>query len=64
MGFLQKKREAKEEDQQKLALLELAERDLCDLQERAACAIKTLEARRQRNHWRETIEQLMQGASY
>lgn len=39
-----------------------AERDLEALKKRAATANKTLLARASRNHWRESIEQMILGA--
>lgn len=39
-----------------------AEKEVRDLTDRADAAIRTLEARSRRNHWRESIEQMIQGA--
>lgn len=39
-----------------------AEQDLTALTERASEVIRTLEERRKRNHWRESIEQMIRGA--
>lgn len=39
-----------------------AEADLEDLTARAEKAVRTLDARHRRNHWRESIEQMIQGA--
>lgn len=51
-------KEAQEE-----ALLEDAEREVTELQHRASRAIKTLTDRQDRNHWQESIEKLIGGAS-
>lgn len=55
------KRDADEDE--KLARLEDAERRLIHMQERAHTLAKTLDDRRNRNHWRESIEQMIQGAN-
>lgn len=43
------------------ARLEQAEKDLGDLEHRAFRAITVLESRSSRNHWRESIERMIQG---
>lgn len=50
------------EDAYNEARLEDAERELAILKQRADKAMYTLESRRSRNHWREAIESLFQGA--
>lgn len=52
----------REEEQAKVARLEIAERDLRMLQRRERAAVRFLDERHKRNHWREAIEQLMGGA--
>lgn len=43
--------------------LKRAEADLADLTARGESAVRTLDARHKRNHWRESIEQMIQGAT-
>lgn len=66
MGFLSKRRARKrheaEVDEEQLARLEKAERDVESLRHRATVATRSLDGRHQRNHWRESIEQMIQGA--
>lgn len=45
------------------ARLAKAERDLADLTTRGQDAVRALDARNGRNHWRESIEQMIQGAT-
>lgn len=45
----------------KNAKIKEAEKDLALLRERGLGAIATLEARRRRNHWRESIEEILRG---
>lgn len=49
-------------EQDKFVRLEKAEQDLQSLQLRAIRAITLLDDRQQRNHWRESIEEMIQGA--
>jgi hypothetical protein len=49
------------DEHEKVARLERAETELLNLKGRASRAITTLDDRRQRNHWRESIEQMIQG---
>ena len=49
------------EYQAKLSRLEAAEAEVADLRARAERAIKTLEDRRKRNHWRESIQEMLGG---
>lgn len=49
-------------EHEKMARLENADRDLQQYQERASRAINALDSRHGRNHWRESIEQMIQGA--
>lgn len=53
----------KQHEREQMARLESAEADVRDLRRRADAAIRALDARRERNHWRESIEQIIQGAS-
>lgn len=46
----------------KMARLESAEAEVADLVARSKRAVSYLDARGQRNHWRESIEQMIQGA--
>lgn len=50
-------------EREKMARLEQAEGELSSLRDRAGLAIRRLDERRARNHWRESIEQLIQGAT-
>lgn len=52
---------AEADEREKLRRLDEAEQDLCKLKDRASQAMQTLDERRDRNHWREAIEQLIQG---
>lgn len=45
------------------ARMEKAVRDVDELRTRADAALGTLDARDRRNHWRESIEQMIQGAT-
>lgn len=49
-------------EREKMERLEQAEKDLVSLKTRAARAIKNLDDRQRQNHWRESIEQMIQGA--
>lgn len=62
MGWLtaRKKRNRREEDE-KDARLENAERELADLKMRSERAVRTLSARHRRNHWTESVENMIQG---
>lgn len=57
------KARVKQVEHEKESRLEQAERDLFFLKHRAARAIARLDDRSSRNHWRESIEQMIQGAS-
>lgn len=62
MGWIRTRRRAKTyNEDEKMARLENAERDVADLVSRADRAITFLDARHHRNHWRESIEQMIQG---
>lgn len=61
MGVFSKRRQIAVE-REKMARLEQAEGELATLGNRAALAIRRLDERRGRNHWREAIEQMIQGA--
>lgn len=50
------------EDAHEEARLIAAEKKTRELKDRAETAIRTLDARSRRNHWRESIEQMIQGA--
>lgn len=54
------KRDAEEEE--KMARLEQAERELEHVKTRSDRATRILSDRGTRNHWRESIEQMIQGA--
>ena len=58
----QKKTGAGPEAREKMARLEKAEQELDSLKTRAANAISTLDSRKRDNHWRESIQNLIQGA--
>lgn len=45
------------------ARMEKAVRDVDQLRVRADAALDTLDTRDRRNHWRESIEQMIQGAT-
>lgn len=49
------------EEREKIARLEEAEARSANLRQRADAAIMTLEIRRGRNHWREAIQQMIEG---
>lgn len=49
-------------ERDKMARLEKAERDVADLTARKNRAIGILDTRHRRNHWREGITQMIQGA--
>lgn len=51
------------QEREKIARLEEAETRSADLRQRADAAILTLENRRGRNHWREAIQQMIEGVS-
>lgn len=50
-----------EVDREKYVRLEKAESDLLGLKQRAHVAISSLDSRNRRNHWQESIEQMIQG---
>jgi len=47
---------------EKMARLEQAEAEVADLKARSARAVQFLDARRNRNHWAETVQSIIQGA--
>lgn len=51
-----------EEDREKMASLERAEAELADLKDRSQRAISTLNNRHLRNHWQESIADMIRGA--
>lgn len=61
-GFLRKSR-VDADEREKMARLEAAEQELVGLKDRAARAISLLDERQRRNHWRESIEQMIQGGA-
>lgn len=62
LQFICKRRErATREDREHEEKLMRAESDLRDLQARGDRAVRYLVERRTRNHWREAIEQMIQG---
>lgn len=58
------KRHAENVEREKMVRLEKAEREVFLLKIRAFRAIAMLDERRLRNHWRESIEQMIQGAAH
>lgn len=48
-------------DREKMARLETAERQVADLRARGEAASTFLRDRHSRNHWREAVEQMIQG---
>jgi len=48
-------------EREKMERLEQAEADLRNLKDRATKAITFLDGRNKRNHWRESIEDVIQG---
>lgn len=62
MRFLNRKRCANAEHRVKMERLERAEDELRVLKARADRAIGVLDAREKRNHWREAIDSMIQGA--
>lgn len=60
--FLSTRSRNRETEDEKVARLEQAERDLGEFKARAHHLTKKLDERRKRNHWRESIEQMIQGA--
>lgn len=57
-----RKRHTDPNEDEKIERLEQAEAEVEDLMLRAGTAIRFLDARHRRNHWRESIEQMIQGA--
>ena len=57
------KHRARDIEREKIARLEEAEAEVADVRTRATKAIRALDDRRGRNHWRESIEKMIQGAS-
>lgn len=57
-----RKDEAERCEREKMERLEQAESDLADLRNRAARVIVLLTERQRKNHWREAIENMIQGA--
>lgn len=62
LRFLKRRRERADAiEREKEARLEQAERELGNLQARSYHATQFLDARANRNHWRQSIEQMIQG---
>lgn len=61
-GRKTKKRHEALADEEQLARLEKAERDVRHLKYRADNAVRTLDSRDGRNHWRESVENMIWGA--
>jgi len=65
IGWIQSKIAARdtqnEVDREKMRRLEAAEQELASLRERGVVAVNTLIARNERNHWRESIEDMIHG---
>ena len=59
--FRRKERRADIEEAFDEARLMNAEHEVRQLVDRADAAVKALKARRERNHWRESIEQMISG---
>lgn len=51
----------REYEEEKIARLENAERDLRDLKDRGERAKRFLSERQERNHWGESVAQMIQG---
>lgn len=51
------------EETEKMERLEAAEQELEDLKARSTVAITYLRERQSRNHWRESIEKMIQGGA-
>lgn len=52
-----------EVEREKMARLEAAEQELASLTERGETAVNELASRGKRNHWRESIEQMIHGVA-
>lgn len=52
------------DDRSEYARLEEAEREVTELKQRCDAAAGILDARRKRNHWRETVEQMIRGGAW
>ncbi len=62
MSIFRKSREREAAaEAEKMARLEKAEAELLVLQERKSRALRILSERDRRNHWRESIEEMIQG---
>lgn len=61
MLFSRKSREADTAEDEKMARLVKAETELDSLKDRASRATSSLMERRGRNHWRESIQEMIQG---
>lgn len=61
LAFRRSRRAHHEEESAKIAKLEKAEAQLCELRRRSDSAIKFLTEREDRNHWREAIEDMIGG---
>lgn len=62
LNFMSRRNSPKEIEQE--ARLRRAERALGDLQHRAHTAIVYLEGRHHRNHWRESVAEMIGGAKH
>lgn len=60
-GFTRRKRKADAVEDEKMTRLEQAERELGHLQARGYHATQRLSERSGRNHWRESVEQMIRG---
>jgi len=60
-NFFTRRRRKEADERAKMERLEKAETELMSLKVRAARAIQLLDARRNRNHWRESVEQMIRG---
>lgn len=60
--LIKRRKASKVVEDEKMAALEKAEKDLGALEFRAFHAIRALDERGGRNHWREAVERMIQGA--
>lgn len=60
--FFRRKTTEDPAEREKIAKLERAEAELQELKVRGERAVRLLNERSRRNHWRESVEQMIQGA--
>ena len=56
-----KRAECSSDEEKKVARLVEAEKSLGELQQRAHVAITYLDGRHRRNHWRESVQEMIEG---